>query len=168
MLTIKFSGKKDSLLLLFFFLSKSPGGHVIYRRNERGEWNAKFYFSYNILFPRQAVLKMFLRFSFGLKQVKSSKNVQQELFTVQKNGETGTKRALDYFRMPKLQQIFTTAAMVFHRYERLAVSQNVFPIILLWAREDIEKNFSKKLYTVEIKKKKEGGTKSSAWDLKNA
>ena len=74
---------------------------------------------------------MFVRFSFGLKQVKSSKNVQQELFTVQKNGETGTKRALDYFRMPKLQQIFTTAAMVFHRYERLAVSQNVFPIILL-------------------------------------
>ena len=74
---------------------------------------------------------MFVRFSFGLKQVKSSKNVQQELFTVQKNGETGTKRALDYFRMPKLQQIFTTAAMVFHRYERLAVSQNVFPLILL-------------------------------------
>ena len=74
---------------------------------------------------------MFVRFSFGLKQVKSSKNVQQELFTVQKNGETGTKRALDYFRMPKLQQIFTTAAMVFHRYERRAVSQNVFPIILL-------------------------------------
>ena len=74
---------------------------------------------------------MIVRFSFGLKQVKSSKNVQQELFTVQKNGETGTKRALDYFRMPKLQQIFTTAAMVFHRYERLAVSQNVFPIILL-------------------------------------
>ena len=74
---------------------------------------------------------MFVIFSFGLKQVKSSKNVQQELFTVQKNGETGTKRALDYFRMPKLQQIFTTAAMVFHRYERLAVSQNVFPIILL-------------------------------------
>ena len=56
---------------------------------------------------------MIVRFSFGLKQVKSSKNVQQELFTVQKNGETGTKRALDYFRMPKLQQIFTTAAMVF-------------------------------------------------------
>ena len=28
------------------------------------------------------------------------------------------------------------------------------------------KNFSKKLYTVEIKKKEEAGTKSSAWDLK--
>ena len=47
---------------------------------------------------------------FGLKQVKSSKNVRQELFTRQKNGETRTKRALDYLRMPKLQEIFTTAA----------------------------------------------------------
>ena len=101
----------------------------------------------------RAVLKMFVRFSFGLKQVKSPKKVQQELFTRKKNGETGTKRALDYFRMPKLQEIFTTA-IVFHRYERLAVSQNVFAIILFWAREDVEKNFSKKLYTVEIKKKR--------------
>ena len=42
-----------------------------------------------------------------------------------------TKRALDYVRMPKLQEIFTTAATVFHRYERLAVLQNVFAIILL-------------------------------------
>ena len=74
---------------------------------------------------------MFVRFSFGLKQVKSSKNVQQELFTVQKNGETGTKRALDYFRMPKLQEIVTTAAILFHRYERIAVLQNVFAIIPL-------------------------------------
>ena len=40
---------------------------------------------------------------FGLKQVKSSKKVQQELFTRKKNEETGTKRALDYFSMPKLQ-----------------------------------------------------------------
>ena len=53
-------------------------------------------------------LKMFVRFSFGLKQEKSSKKVQQELFTRKKNAETGTKRALDYFRMPKLQEIFTT------------------------------------------------------------
>ena len=43
----------------------------------------------------------------------------------------GTKRALDYFRMLKLQEIFTAADIVFHRYERLAVFQNVFAIILL-------------------------------------
>ena len=48
-----------------------------------------------------AVLNMFVRL-FGLKQVTSSKDIQQELFTRKKNGETGTKRALDYFRMPKL------------------------------------------------------------------
>ena len=94
----------------------------------------------------RAVLKMFVRFSFGLKQVKSSKNVQQELFTVQKNGETGTKRALDYFRMPKLQEIFTTAAIVFHRYEIFAVLQNVFAIILLWARKVVEKLFEETVY----------------------
>ena len=110
----------------------------------------------------RAVLKMFVRFSFGLKQVKSSKKVQQELFTRKKNGETGTKRALDYFRMPKLQEIFTTA-IVFHRYERLAASQNVFAIILLWAREDVAKNFSKKLYTVEIKKKR---SRDKKWRLR--
>ena len=77
---------------------------------------------------------MFVRFSFGLKQEKSSKKVQQELFTRKKNAETGTKRGLGYFRIPKLQEIFTTRQLpyiVFHRYERLAVSQNVFAIILL-------------------------------------
>ena len=63
--------------------------------------------------------------------MKSSKKVQQELFKRKENGETGTKRALDYFRMPKLQEIFTTAAIVFYRYERLAVFQNVLAIILL-------------------------------------
>ena len=110
----------------------------------------------------RAVLKMFVRFSFGLKQVKSSKKVQQELFTRKKNGETGTKRALDYFRIPKLQEIFTTA-IVFHRYERPAVSQNVFAIILLWAREDVAKNFSKKLYTVEIEKKR---NRNKKWRLR--
>ena len=36
-----------------FFLSKSPGGQI-YRRNERGAWNAKFHLSYNIFFPRRA------------------------------------------------------------------------------------------------------------------
>ena len=41
--------------------------------------------------------------------------------------------------MPKLQEIFTTSAIVCHRYERLAVLQNGFAIILLWASEDVEK-----------------------------
>ena len=33
--------------------------------------------------------------------------------------------------MPELQEIFTAGAIVRHRYERLAVLQNVFAIILL-------------------------------------
>ena len=78
--------------------------------------------------------------------MKSSKKVQQELFTRKENGETGTKRALDYFGMPKLQEIFTTAAIVFHRYERLAVLQNVFAIILFSARKDVEKLFEETVY----------------------
>ena len=77
-----------------------------------------------------AVLKMFVRL-FWLKASEILKKNQQELFARKKNGEMGTKRALDYVRMPKLQEIFTTAAIVFHRYERLAFLQNVFAIILL-------------------------------------
>ena len=59
------------------------------------------------------------------------KNVKQELFTKKKNGETKTKRALEYLRMSKVQEFFTTVAIACHRYERLAVSQNVFAIIPL-------------------------------------
>ena len=85
--------------------------------------------------------------------MKSSKKVQQKLFTRNKNGETGTKRALDYFRMPKLQEIFTTAAIVFHRYERLAVLQ-MFSPLFCFEQEKTLKNFSKKLYKIKIKKKR--------------
>ena len=56
--------------------------------------------------------------------MKSSKKAEQELFTKKKNGEPETKRTLAYLRMPKLQEIFTTVAIVFHRYERLAVLQS--------------------------------------------
>ena len=58
------------------------------------------------------------------------KKVKQELFTKKKSGETETKRALENLRMPKVQEILTTVAIVCHRYERLAGSQNVFAIIL--------------------------------------
>ena len=46
----------------------------------------------------------------------------------------------------KLQEIFTTVAIVRHRYERLAVLQNVFAIILLCARKHIEKLFEETVY----------------------
>ena len=63
---------------------------------------------------------------FWLKQVIALKKVKQELFTKKKNGETERKRALENLRMPKVQEIFTTVAIVYHRYDRLAVSQNFF------------------------------------------
>ena len=63
--------------------------------------------------------------------MKASEKVEQELFTKKKNGETETKKAIGYLTMPKLQEIFTTVAIVCLRYEKLAVLQNVFAIILL-------------------------------------
>ena len=49
------------------------------------------------------------------------------------------KKALDYLGMPRLQEIFTAVAIVCHLYERLAVLQNVFAIILPCARKKQEK-----------------------------
>ena len=40
--TLKLSRKKESALLMLFFISKSPGGYVMYRRT-RGYFNAKFH-----------------------------------------------------------------------------------------------------------------------------
>ena len=99
---------------------------------------------------------------FGLKQVKAWTRFSRSYFTNKENGETKTKRALDYLRMPKLQEIFTKYAIVCHRYERLDVLQNVFAIILLWARKDVE-NFSKKLYTSKIKNKRK--SRDEKWRL---
>ena len=90
-----------------------------------------------------------LRDYFGLRQVKALKKSlagATVVLTKKKNGETETKRALDYLRMPKLQEIFTTVAIVCHRYERLAVLQIVFATILLWARKDVEKLFKETVY----------------------
>ena len=94
----------------------------------------------------RAVLKMFVR----LLRIKASEILEKSstgaTFKKEKRRLTGTKRALDYFRMLNLQEIFTTAAIVFHRYERLAVLQNVFAIILLWAKKDVEKLFEETIY----------------------
>ena len=57
-------------------------------------------------------------------------------------------------RMPKLQEIFTTVAIVCHCYERLAALKNVFTIILLWARKYVEKLFEETVYKWDEEKKK--------------
>ena len=58
-----------------------------------------------------------------------------------KYGETETKRVLDNLRMSKLQVIFTTVAIVCYRYETRCLQKDVFAIILLWARKEVEKLF---------------------------
>ena len=68
-----------------------------------------------------------------LFRIKASESLGKSLvgaITKKKNGQTRTKKAID-LRVPKLPENFTTVAMVCHRYERLAVLQNVFAIILL-------------------------------------
>ena len=48
------------------------------------------------------------------------------------NGKKETKRVLDNLRMLNcMKENFITVAIVCYRYERLAVLQNIFPIILL-------------------------------------
>ena len=77
----------------------------------------------------RAVLKMFVR----LFRIKASENLEKSLAGAiykNENEETETKRALDYSRIPKLQEIFTTVAIVCHCYERLAVLQMFSPLLL--------------------------------------
>ena len=41
-----------------------------------------------------------------------------------------------------------------HRYERLAVLQNVFAVILIWTRKDVEKLFEETVYKCDKEKEK--------------
>ena len=92
--------------------------------------------------------------------MKSSKNVQQELFTEKKNGETGTKRALDYLECLNYKK--SLIAM------RDSPFCKMFLPLFGFEQGRTLKNVSNKLYTIKIKEKKETETNSSAWDLKNA
>ena len=88
---------------------------------------------------------MFVR----LFRIKVSENLEESLArTIYKEEKwrNGEKKALYNLGMPKLQEIFTTVSIVCHRYERLGVLQNIFAIILLWARKDLEKLFEETVY----------------------
>ena len=77
-----------------------------------------------------AVLKMFVR----LFRIEASESFRKSLAGAiykEEKWRNGDQKAIDYLTMPKLQEIFTTVAIVCLRYERLAVLQNVFAIILL-------------------------------------
>ena len=94
---------------------------------------------------------MFMR----LFRIKASEAIQER-----KMEKRGQKELLTYLRMPKLQEIFTTAAdrvsSLDYRYVRLAVVQIFFALILLWAIKDVEKLFEETEYNqVKGKKKKQ-------------
>ena len=69
--------------------------------------------------------------------------------------------------MPKLQEIFTTVAMVCHATTDSLFCKMFSPVsVLLIARKGVEKLFEETAYKEDKEKKEEAETKSSAWDLK--
>ena len=61
----------------------------------------------------------------------SKKNLAITIYREEKWRKGEKKSSLQLKNAYKLQEIFTTVAIVSHRYERLAVLQNIFAIILL-------------------------------------
>ena len=90
-----------------------------------------------------------------LFRIKASKSLGKSLagaIAKKKNGQTGIKKAIDYLRMPKLQEIFTTVVIVCHRRTRDSLFCKMFSPLLRFEQEKTVKNFSKKLYTSKLKK----------------
>ena len=84
------------------------------------------------LFEMARSCENFCEIIFGLKQVKAWQKRLAEAIYKEEKWRNGDKRAqIDYLRMPKLQEIFTTVAIMCHRYEKLAVLPSVLAIILV-------------------------------------
>ena len=95
--------------------------------------------------------------------MKSSKTFNKSYLQERKMEERGPKELMITLECLNYKKSSQQLPSVFHRYERLAVLQNFFAIQFCFEQEKTLKNFSKKLYTVKIKKKKEEAeTKSSA------
>ena len=74
----------------------------------------------------------FCEIIFGLKQVKAwQKRLAEAIYKEEKWRNEDKRAQIDYLRMPKLQEIFTTVAIMCHRYEKLAVLPSVLAIILV-------------------------------------
>ena len=71
--------------------------------------------------------------------MKASKKILARTIYKEEKWRNGEKKALYNLRILKLQEIFTTVSIECHRYEGLGVLQNIFVIILLWARKDVVK-----------------------------
>ena len=100
----------------------------------------------------RAVLKMFVR----LFRIKASENLWKSLgrvITKKKNGETETKKALDYLTMPwnykKSSQQLPSCVIA----TRASLFCKIFSPLISFEQEKTVKNFSKKLYTSKLKKK---------------
>ena len=94
-----------------------------------------------------AVLKMFVR----LFRIEASESFGKSLAGAiykEENGETETKKAIDYLTMPKLQQL---PSCVFATRDSLFCK--MFSLLFFFEQEKTVKNFSKKLYASKIKKK---------------
>ena len=95
----------------------------------------------------RAVLKMFMR----LFRIKASESLEKKLARTIYKEEKWTKgekkSSLQLKNASTSYKKFSQhRAIVCHRYERLAVLQNVFAIILLWARKDVENLFEETVY----------------------
>ena len=83
----------------------------------------------------------------------SSKNVQQELFTRKKNGETGTEElltTLECLNYKKSSQQLPSCFIAM----RDSPFCKMFSPLFCFEQGKTSKDFSKKLYTIKIKKKK--------------
>ena len=102
----------------------------------------------------RAVLKMFVRFSFGLKQVKSLKKVQHEVITIERKMEKRVQKkilsTLECLNYKKSSQQLPSCFIAM-RYSPFC---KMFSPSFCFEQEKSLKNFSKKLYTIKLKKKK--------------
>ena len=88
----------------------------------------------------RALFKMLWDY-FGLSKWKPRKKFSRSYLQRRKIEKRRQKELLTTWEGLKYKKSSETAAIVCHRYERLAVLQNAFAIILLWAIKDVGKRF---------------------------
>ena len=112
----------------------------------------------------RAVLKMFVR----LLRIKASwilrKKFNRSYLQETKMEKRGQKELLTTLECLNYKKSLPSCFIA----SRDSPFSKMFSPLFCFAQEKALKNFSKKLYTINIKKKEEEETKSSAWNLKNA
>ena len=112
----------------------------------------------------RAVLKMFVR----LFRIKASEILEKSstgaIYKKKKMEKRGQKELLTTLECLNYKKSLPSCFIA----SRDSPFSKMFSPLFCFAQEKALKNFSKKLYTIKIKKKEEEETKSSAWDLKNA